>query len=111
RLTGADERRRDLESESEELRRRVAETDALVAESERLATEAERTFRQLEDEERSLTEQEEMSTEGAIAVVRGDLRSLDMADERDRRELEAVETRAQAVKTRISDEKATSSRI
>jgi chromosome segregation protein len=111
RLEGADERRRDLETEAEELERRIAEAESNVGHVDRMAADAERSFRQLEDEERSLTEQEEMSTEGAIAVVRGDLRSLDMADERDRRELEAVETRARTVQARTSDERATAARI
>ena len=111
RLEGADERRRDLEAEAEELHRRIAEAEANVEHVDRLAADAERSFRQLEDEERSLTEQEEMSTEGAIAVVRGDLRSLDMADDRDRRELEAVEARAGTVQSRIADERATAARI
>ena len=111
RLEGADERRRDLEVETEELHRRVAEAEAKVEHADRMADDAERTFRQLEDEERSLTEQEEMSTEGAIAVVRGDLRSLDMAEERDRRELEAVQTRIGVLHSRIADERATAARI
>jgi chromosome segregation protein len=111
RLEGADERRRDLETEAEALQRRIAEAEANVENVDRMATDAERRFRQLEDEEQSLTEQEEMSTEGAIAVVRGDLRSLDMADERDRRELEAVESRAAAVQARTADERATAARI
>ncbi|MEX1006085.1 MAG: chromosome segregation protein SMC [Acidimicrobiia bacterium] len=111
RLEGADERRRDLQAEVDELHRRIAEAEANVAQVDRLAADAERSFRQLEDEERSLTEQEEMSTEGAIAVVRGDLRSLDMADDRDRRELEAVESRAATVQSRIADERATAARI
>ncbi|HSJ29242.1 MAG TPA: AAA family ATPase, partial [Acidimicrobiia bacterium] len=111
RLDGADERRRDLESEAAQLEVRIVESSAAVEELDRLASDAERVFRQLEDEERSLTEQEEMSTEGAIAVVRGDLRSLDMADDRDRRELEAVETRLQVVASRLADERATWGRI
>jgi chromosome segregation protein len=111
RLEGADERRRDLEAEAAHLEIRVVESSAAVEELEGLAADAERVFRQLEDEERSLTEQEEMSTEGAIAVVRGDLRALDMADDRDRRELEAVETRLQVLSSRLADERATWGRI
>lgn len=110
-LEGAGERRRDLEVESEDLDRRIADAAATAERVDRLATDAEGLFRQLEDEERSLTEQEEMSTEGAIAVVRGDLRSLDMADERDRRELDAVESRISVVLARIGDERATAGRI
>lgn len=111
RLEGADERRRDLQTEAEDVDRRMAETEATVRRLEGEAADSERSFRQLEDEERSLTEQEEMSTEGAIAVVRGDLRSLDMADQRDRRELESVESRLATLQTRIADEKASAGRI
>jgi len=111
RIEGADERRRDLELEAHDVGRRIGETETAVQRLDRLAADAERAFRQLEDEERSLTEQEEMSTEGAIAVVRGDLRSLDMADDRDRRELESVEARLAALRVRINDEKATAGRI
>jgi len=54
---------------------------------------AERRFRGLEAEERSLADQEMMTTEGAIAVVRGDLRSLEAAGDRDTREIAAVDRR------------------
>jgi chromosome segregation protein len=111
RLEGADERRRDLEAESGDLDRRMAEVSAEVERLEVAAADAERVFRQLEDEERSLTEQEEMSTEGAIAVVRGDLRSLEMADDRDRRELGSVESRLESLRERIGNERATSGRV
>ncbi|MEX2655769.1 MAG: chromosome segregation protein SMC [Acidimicrobiia bacterium] len=111
RLAGADERRRDLAGESEGLEVQTLDAETAVERLDALAVDAERVFRQLEDEERSLTEQEEMSTEGAIAVVRGDLRSLDMADERDRRELEAVQTSLTKLRERIAGEKATAGRV
>lgn len=111
RLEGADERRRDLEAEASELADRLAAADDSARRLEHEADEAERLFRRLEDEERSLVEQEEMSTEGAIAVVRGDLRSLEMADERDRRELGAVEARLGSLRGREDEERATIARI
>jgi chromosome segregation protein len=111
RLEGADERRRDLEEEAQDVDRRVDEMAESLRRLELLVEEAEAAFRRLEDEERSLTEQEEMTTEGAIAVARGDLRSLELADERDRRELDAVESRLRAVAARMADERATAGRI
>ena len=111
RLEGADERRRDLEAEAVELADRLDEAAREVLRLEAAEADAERRFRHLEDEERSLTDQEEMSTEGAIAVVRGDLRSLEMADDRDRRELTSVESRLETLAARIADEKASASRV
>jgi chromosome segregation protein len=108
---GADERRRDLAQESNELVTQIQEAESGLSRLEVTTADAERVFRQLEDEERSLTDQEEMSTEGAIAVVRGDLRSLDMADERDRREQESVDARIESLRVRMSDERATANRI
>jgi chromosome segregation protein len=108
---GADERRKDLAQESDDLVTHIQEAESGLARLEVAAADAERVFRQLEDEERSLTDQEEMSTEGAIAIVRGDLRSLDMADERDRREQHSVENRIEALRVRMSDERATADRI
>jgi len=104
RIEGADERRRDLDVEAVDLVDRIAEAESTAQGLEQQAEDAERTFRRLEDEERSLTEQEEMSTEGAIAVVRGDLRSLEMADDRDRRELDAVSERLSTLRARQDEE-------
>lgn len=111
RIEGAGERRRDLAAEAGEVAERLEGTAREVFRLEGAEAEAEKLFRRLEDEERSLTDQEEMSTEGAIAVVRGDLRSLEMADDRDRRELTSVESRLETLIARIGDEKASAARI
>jgi chromosome segregation protein len=97
RLDGADERRRDLTVEREQLEGESAIIGIRQAEAQRASDDAERSFRALEDEERSLADQEGMSTEGAVAVVRGDLRSLDAAEVRDTRELEALERRLEGL--------------
>lgn len=102
RLEGADERRRDLEGERESLRVELADARTEEAETRRRAAEAEVAFRTLEDEERSLASQEGLSTEGALAVVRGDLRSLEETDRRDLRELESVEHRIEVLAGRIA---------
>ncbi len=48
----------------------------------------------LEAEERSLAEQRDLPAEGAAAVVRGDLRALIAASDRDRRETEDIGRRS-----------------
>ncbi len=102
RREGADERRRDLEEERSVLGAELAGARQEEVETQRTAAEAEQRFRALEDEERSLGSQEALSTEGALAVVRGDLRSLEEAERRDRRELESVERRIEVLAGRIS---------
>ncbi|MDH3308559.1 MAG: chromosome segregation protein SMC, partial [Acidimicrobiia bacterium] len=101
RLEGAGERRSDLQREAEDLDVSLA----LSIESERQAAEeterTERVLSALEDEERSLAEQESMPTEGAVAMVRGDLRSLQAALERDNRERHQVARRLETLKAQI----------
>ncbi|NIS36204.1 MAG: hypothetical protein GWN07_35710, partial [Actinobacteria bacterium] len=70
------------------------------------AERAERAFRTLEEEERSLADQEGMSAEGAVAVVRGDLRSLEAADRRDAREEESLALRLASLRGQLDDETA-----
>lgn len=106
RLDGADERRRDLTVEREQLEAERAIIGIRQAEAQRTSDDAERTFRALEDEERSLADQEGMSTEGAVAVVRGDLRSLDAAEIRDSRELEALERRLEGLAAQTETDRA-----
>ena len=103
RLEGAEDRRQGLEAERRELQEGLSST---ADEERRLAVAAEaaeRAFRSLEDEERSLADQESMSTEGAIAVVRGDLRSLEASDERDGREARSVTERIEGLERRIAE--------
>ncbi len=111
RVEGAGERRRDLEAERLALSERLAADRMQEAELRARAEAAERRFRLLEAEERSLADQETMTTEGAVAVVRGDLRSLDAAAERDDREIAAVERRLEALDGQVAEERAEMSRI
>ncbi|MDH4308025.1 MAG: chromosome segregation protein SMC [Acidimicrobiia bacterium] len=97
RLDGADERRRDLTTEREHLTAEAAMIALRHAEARRSSDEAEARFRALEDEERSLADQEGMSVEGAVAVARGDLRSLDGAESRDTREIESIGRRLEGL--------------
>jgi chromosome segregation protein len=90
RLEGADGRKRDLAGERAQLVTELEQVREREVAATRQAEDFERRFRELEDEDRSLADQEAMTTEGAVAVVRGDLRSLDAAAARDSRELGAV---------------------
>ncbi len=96
RLEGAGERRGDLLAEA-----KSCVSTALSIEDQSVAADAaERTARvlaTLEDEERSLAEQEAMPAEGAIAIVRGDLRSNQAANDRAARAV-----RSRSVLTRSS---------
>ncbi len=106
RLEGAGERRRDLESERAYLE---GELTALVEELQAARTTAERreiALQALEDEERALAEQVQLPAEGLVANLRGDLRALEVAAERDRRETEALDRRREVVNARLEDERA-----
>ena len=97
RLEGADERRKDLTEELESLKAELEEVATTAAQAASLAIQHEQRFRLFEDEERSMADQENLSAEGAVAVVHGDLLSLSAADQRDRRELEALSQRLAVV--------------
>lgn len=103
RLEGAEDRRQGLVSERSQLETDLQNTSEEMRRLAIAAEAAERVFRSLEDEERSLADQESMSTEGAIAVVRGDLRSLEASDERDRRESRSVSERIDGLEHRIAE--------
>ncbi len=97
RLEGADDRKNDLGNEAEELTARLA---GIVTEIEAAAVQAdgaERKLQALEEEERALAEQESMPVEGALAMTRGDLRSLETAADRDRRERQRLLDRIEMV--------------
>lgn len=111
RLEGADERRRDMEEELADLLRQREEAVAAEEQARADSDRAERAFRAAEDEERSLADQEGMAVEGALAVVRGDLTGLDAADERDRREAEAVERRLEVLTGQLEAERGEMDRI
>jgi len=104
RRRGAGERRHDLEEESARI---AAEIESCIAEERAAATQAERrevALEALEDEERSLAEQVRLPAEAVVATLRGDLRALENAAERDRREAEAVERRREVVAARLAEE-------
>ncbi len=104
RVEGADARREDLELEQQGLE----ETVAGATESESFAfEEAERTdvaLKALEDEERSLSEQIQLPTEGVVANLRGDLRALENASQRDASETDHVRARFDVVAARRTEE-------
>ncbi len=55
----------------------------------------------LEAEERSLAEQRDLPAEGAAAVVRGDLRALIAASDRDKREIEDIGRRLEVIAAQV----------
>ena len=103
RLEGAEDRRQGYLAEFAELQVDLVVVTDDVRRSAAATEAAERVFRDLESEERSLADQESMSTEGAIAVVRGDLRSLDASELRDEREAEAIAVRISDLERRIAE--------
>ncbi|MEA3502099.1 MAG: chromosome segregation protein SMC, partial [Actinomycetota bacterium] len=104
RIEGAEERRDDLAGEEIELAAGIEE----ARDSElRIGDEAERravALQALEDEERALAEQVQLPAEGLVANLRGDLRALENASQRDGRELESIEARRSVVVDRIEEE-------
>ncbi|MGB5166854.1 MAG: hypothetical protein WBP49_00465, partial [Acidimicrobiia bacterium] len=104
RIEGAEERRTDLSAEMEELAAGISET---ASAEHRLADEVERrsaALEALEDEERMIAEQVQLPAEGLVANLRGDLRALENASERDRRELDAIVSRRRVVVDRLDEE-------
>ncbi|MDH5616787.1 MAG: hypothetical protein OEY62_09650, partial [Acidimicrobiia bacterium] len=104
RIEGAGERRQDLEAELAQLVIDLNAAGAEEREAESLQSSAESGFRTLELEERSLADQEASSVEGALAIVRGDLRALQAATERDERELRGVAHRAAVLEGQLRQE-------
>ncbi len=104
RIEGAEDRRDDLTREESELTGGIDEaTDAEL----RLGDEAERrsvALQALEDEERILAEQVQLPAEGLVANLRGDLRALENASQRDGRELDSIGTRRNVVIDRLEEE-------
>ncbi len=104
RVDGAGERREDLVAEEADLVGAIAGTTvdevAAADETERRET----ALRALEDEERSLAEQIKLPAEGVIASLRGDLRALETASERDAAERSRVLARMAVVDARIEEE-------
>ncbi|NNC74711.1 MAG: AAA family ATPase, partial [Acidimicrobiia bacterium] len=103
---GAAARRSDLEAESGTVREELSEAATQSTAAESLAERRGVALRALEDEERALAEQLQMPAEGLIATLRGDLRALETAAERDRLESESTERRRETVTDRLEHERA-----
>lgn len=106
RQRGTGERRHDLELELADLGREIALAGETEVTAGDLGERREEVLRQLEDEERSLAEQIQLPAEGVIANLRGDLRSLEAAAERDQREREMLGHRSEVVTSRLETEQA-----
>lgn len=104
RQRGAGERKADLELEIAQLEDEINATRAAHDTASGLAEQRETVLRQLEDEERSLAEQVQLPTEGVVANLRGDLRSLENAAERDTHESEALSRRRDVIIARMAEE-------
>jgi chromosome segregation protein len=104
RLDGADQRRRDLAAEHDALVVDLAELDRLDPAARVEVERAEVELHALEDEERSLAEQAQLPAEGVVANLRGDLRSLEIAAERDRGEAERLSARRREVVARLAED-------
>lgn len=111
RAEGADERREDLAMEQADLRSAIADADTADVRIEEEADRRASILRTLEDEERSLTEQIQLPAESVVANLRGDLRSLETANQRDSAEHSQVAQRIEVVKARIADEAAETTRL
>ena len=104
RLEGAGERRQDLELEASRLADEIAEATSHEHQAHQESELKETTLRALEDEARSVAEQEAMPAEGALAMARGDLRSLEGATLRDDREGDDISARLALVQARREQE-------
>ncbi len=111
RLEGAGERREDLELEIRDLETVIAEAVGLEAAARESVVQRETALRALEDEERSLAEQIQLPTEGVVANLRGDLRSLETAASRDATEREQIMRRLRVVEDRIAEERSEIERL
>jgi chromosome segregation protein len=102
RLETASERRSDLEKEAAELSRSLAASTAELDAARVDEARTEGMLLALEAEERSLAEQGDLPAEGAAAVVRGDLRALISASDRDRREAEDIARRLEVIAAEVN---------
>lgn len=100
RLEGADERRADLELEHSELLAGVEERRRDEARAAEAAEAAEGVLGAIEDELQSIAEHDRLPDEGALVVVRSEARGLEVADDRDRRELARIDQRVADLESR-----------
>ena len=111
RIQGAGERRRDLEDEARKLEVELAQSGDLERRAQHDAELTEHALRSLEDQERTLSEQESMPAEGALAMARGNLRSLDAEAARDEREQDDIDRRSETLRARRETEQAEVERL
>jgi chromosome segregation protein len=104
RMRGAGERRSDLQAEQIEVSTELEQLEEQVRAATALAERREAALRELDDEERALAEQIQLPAEGLMANLRGDVRALETADERDRKEGEALDRRREVVAAQLADE-------
>ncbi len=103
RIDGAEARRRDLVEERESIESGLGKIESELEEITPRVEVDERRFRDLEAEERSLADQAFLTPEGALAVVRGEVRSLRNAQERDNHESQSVARRLETLESRRED--------
>ncbi len=103
---GADARRRDLAEERATLIAQVEASHVAERDATQQAEVRQLSLAELDDEERALAEQIQLPTEGVVANLRGDLRALETAAQRDSAESEQLSARQALVADRIEDESA-----
>lgn len=104
RLEDAGVRRRDLEEEASRLEEALGSGGAEAAAAQRDLAQADQELQRLEYEVRSLADQESLPVEGALAVVRGELRSLESTLERDGKEGRDLGRRLEVLHARVTEE-------
>ncbi|MCP3977124.1 MAG: chromosome segregation protein SMC [bacterium] len=111
RAFGADARRSDLTAERVSLLEQVEASEIAERESSQQAETRQLSLVHLDDEERALAEQIQLPTEGVVANLRGDLRALETAAQRDEREKDQLVKRRESVATRIEEETAQAAQL
>jgi chromosome segregation protein len=106
RAAGAGERHEDLAAEEDTLVEAIEAATRDEIETSDEADRRETALAALEDEERSLSEQIQLPAEGVVANLRGDLRALETAADRDATERAQLIARRDATDRRIADEEA-----
>jgi chromosome segregation protein len=103
-MDGADERREDLLVEHDDLEKSIADSAAVELAASDRSGRTEAALQALEDEERSLAEQIRLPSEGVVANLRGDLRALETAAQRDDAENAQIAARMAVVAERLVEE-------
>jgi len=104
RASGADARRADLLDEKAALQAQVVASRTAEKNAAQQTETRQLSLLQLDDEDRALAEQIQLPTEGVVANLRGDLRSLETAAHRDELERAQIAKRLEGVRSRIAEE-------